>query len=578
MTSCWLAEPPRHTQSSRGPRRAGPLTALFGLLTAAALVSVPASIPQAQAHGATARRPAPEERLTIFYTSGIGGVLEPCGCNSDPLGGIDRYASVVRAAQKRGPVMVVDGGNMLFPLGIPQEKLPAAKLKARFLAERLSELGLAGSALGAADLAAGAAFVQPPRLAANAVGPAFRAGEVRQVGAIKVGVMGVVEPDVAVSAKLAADEPFAAAAKEVARLRAAGADLVVALAAVDRSVARKLARKAGADFIVLGTVSEAGLDRADNVGKTFIVNAAAELQKAGRIELVLRRKAGGGFEPMEDAGSEASLQAGRASLERSIASLGKQLALWRKDKTADATFVNSKQQEFEALAAEQKALPARWAPPPSGSYFVNQLLPMRRALPQDKQVTKAMRTLDKAIGALNLAAVTPPPKAEPGRAHYVGDRSCAGCHKPEMKFWKTTVHAHAWKTLVDGGKQADLECVGCHVTGYGQVGGTSLGFTKALESVQCEVCHGPGSLHVAEEGLDEPATVHTLVPENTCKQCHNEKHSDTFNLTAYLRDILGPGHGEDARKKLGTGPTGGQLRRAAMAKAKASGQAQLKGL
>jgi hypothetical protein len=85
-------------------------------------------------------------------------------------------------------------------------------------------------------------------------------------------------------------------------------------------------------------------------------------------------------------------------------------------------------------------------------------------------------------------------------------------------------------------------------------------------------------MHVAEEGLEEPALVRTQTPESTCLQCHNEKHSDTFNYEAYLRDILGPGHGEAARKRLGDGPTGGQLRRAAMARAQAAGQAQAKGL
>jgi hypothetical protein len=38
-------------------------------------------------------------------------------------------------------------------------------------------------------------------------------------------------------------------------------------------------------------------------------------------------------------------------------------------------------------------------------------------------------------------------------------------------------------------------------------------------------------------------------------------------MTAYMRDILGPGHGEAARKKLGDGPTGAQLRKAALDKA-----------
>src|SRR5262249_6767380 len=120
------------------------------------------------------------------------------------------------------------------------------------------------------------------------------------------------------------------------------------------------------------------------------------------------------------------------------------------------------------------------------------------------------------------------------------------------------------------------KCVSCHVTGYGQVGGSSLGHTRGLEDVQCENCHGPGSIHVAEKGTEEPPAIRRDTPESTCITCHNEHHSDTFKYDAYLRDILGKGHGAAAREKLGAGPTGHSLRTAALAKAKAAGQAQLK--
>ena len=76
-----------------------------------------------------------------------------------------------------------------------------------------------------------------------------------------------------------------------------------------------------------------------------------------------------------------------------------------------------------------------------------------------------------------------------------------------MAFWKTTVHARAWKTIVDGGKTGFDDCVSCHVTGFGEVGGSSLGHVKGLTDVQCETCHGPGSLHVKAEGLEEPPAV-----------------------------------------------------------------------
>src|SRR6185503_16496278 len=123
-----------------------------------------------------------------------------------------------------------------------------------------------------------------------------------------------------------------------------------------------------------------------------------------------------------------------------------------------------------------------------------------------------------------------------------GMAKCAGCHKPAMAFWKKTVHAGAWRTLVIDGKQADYKCVACHVTGYGEVGGSSLGHTRGLENVQCETCHGAGSIHVAEKGLEDPPAVHRNTSTSTCAACHNEHHSDTFESVAYLRDILGPGH------------------------------------
>ena len=77
-------------------------------------------------------------------------------------------------------------------------------------------------------------------------------------------------------------------------------------------------------------------------------------------------------------------------------------------------------------------------------------------------------------------------------------------------------------------------------------------------------------------GLGGAAAVHRETPASTCTVCHTEQHSDTFQYEAYLRDILGAGHGPSARKKLGDGPTGHELRTAALARAKVAGQKQTK--
>jgi hypothetical protein len=117
------------------------------------------------------------------------------------------------------------------------------------------------------------------------------------------------------------------------------------------------------------------------------------------------------------------------------------------------------------------------------------------------------------------------------------------------------------------GKEASYDCISCHVTGWEEPGGSNLAHNEALRDVQCENCHGPGSLHVEANGKEKVRSLVLRTPEDRCKNCHNEDHSDTFQYEAYLRDVLGPGHGEKFRAELGDGPTGRKLRSAALEKA-----------
>jgi len=144
------------------------------------------------------------------------------------------------------------------------------------------------------------------------------------------------------------------------------------------------------------------------------------------------------------------------------------------------------------------------------------------------------------------------------------------CHKPAIEFWKKTVHAQAWKTLVEVDKQYHYDCIGCHVTGWEKPGGVNLATVekRGLVDVGCETCHGPGSKHVDEAGMEDPKTLVLKPAERFCADnCHTKEHSDTFALVPYLRDILGRGHGEKARAALGNGPTGHELRQKALAAA-----------
>jgi hypothetical protein len=156
------------------------------------------------------------------------------------------------------------------------------------------------------------------------------------------------------------------------------------------------------------------------------------------------------------------------------------------------------------------------------------------------------------------------PAAAPGQSTYVGAEACADCHAEALAFWQATVHHRAYETLVAANKQYDLSCVGCHVTAFRKPGGSEVVENERLRAVQCEQCHGPASAHVADPSSDN---ISLQTAMSVCLDCHTPEHSDTFDHKAYLRDILGEGHGADARAELGEGPSGRELRAAGLEKA-----------
>ncbi len=108
---------------------------------------------------------------------------------------------------------------------------------------------------------------------------------------------------------------------------------------------------------------------------------------------------------------------------------------------------------------------------------------------------------------------------------YLGQTSCARCHDEIARRWSQTLHASAMETLVAKNRQSDAVCIPCHATGYGQSGGfRDMGTTPWLAGVQCESCHGPGSLHVTSGGALPYGSVSAL----DCVWCHTVTQSPDF--------------------------------------------------
>ena len=149
------------------------------------------------------------------------------------------------------------------------------------------------------------------------------------------------------------------------------------------------------------------------------------------------------------------------------------------------------------------------------------------------------------------------PAPQRGVAFYTGVESCHDCHEEAYDVWRGPPHSHAYRTLEEVSKNFNLSCVGCHVTGYRQPGGSEVVQNEGLRDVQCESCHGPGSAHVnARPGAARRATITLRTSGEFCAtQCHTPEHSDRFNYDRYLPRILGPGHGRPLDAGVADGGT-----------------------
>jgi hypothetical protein len=110
---------------------------------------------------------------------------------------------------------------------------------------------------------------------------------------------------------------------------------------------------------------------------------------------------------------------------------------------------------------------------------------------------------------------------------YLGVGSCMSCHPDAFEKYTHTAHARAYKTLSSQFVHRDANCVGCHVTGWGERGGFSgirrLGSPIDLIDVQCEACHGPGAEHSRDGRYSQTAL-------DSCVKCHNEEQDPDFDF------------------------------------------------
>ncbi len=120
---------------------------------------------------------------------------------------------------------------------------------------------------------------------------------------------------------------------------------------------------------------------------------------------------------------------------------------------------------------------------------------------------------------------------------YVGSETCGECHESQFEsFQSYAKKAKSYESVLIMQKglteTEKKECFACHTTGYGSRGGfISETDTPHLKNAGCEVCHGPGSLHVDSE---DPEDIVAVLSIETCNTCHSSERVDAFSFKPLL--------------------------------------------
>lgn len=509
--------------------------------------------PLATTEAAPAGRPwIPARTAEIYFSTEVSGYVEPCGCTSKPLGGLQRLASVMRRGGSDRAL--VDAGNLLLPAsGLTEVTREQHLLKARIIARAYRQLGAVALNVAEADLAGGLELLRDlqregavPLVSANVRpfaegGPDVARSFTRKIGGIKVGFTGAATPErVAGTPGVTVLEYAPAVAAEVAALRKAGAEVVVVLAHVGEAGARELARAVEDIDVILrapGTPIERPPGAPVRVGGVVIAEAGSQGQHLGRLTLRLGPGAPERPLALEDGQEE---ERRRARIQRKLEAYRVELATWSAQ-AAHVEAVRAREAQIAGLEAELEA-PAAETSALAAPHLAFDLVPLAEDVPADETMTKLLAAYYRGLEGMNAEkgdlTLCAPGKDQPT---YVGTAKCAECHEEAFAFWQKTKHAAAWATLETRGKHFDLTCVGCHVVGWEKPGGfCRIKDAGALKDVGCEMCHGAGSRHAVDQDADSIAL---KVTEATCAgACHVPEHSDGFDFQKYLRQITGPGH------------------------------------
>lgn len=382
----------------------------------------------ASAFGAASAMSRDAGAVTLIHSNDVMGDIEPCGCRTNPQGGMARKANLVKRLQASpapdgGQLLQLDAGDLLFSADtVPELLSRQAELQAGYLLRSMDELRHDAIVPGEKDFALGLKRFE--RLIKKSKSKFLAANLVRRNGRklfersaiftrkdkagkpLKIAVIGIVGEDLPFPKELKALPAVAAARREVGALRKK-ADLVILLTHQGLDKDRALAEAVPGIDIIVGGHTQSFLQQPLQVGKTTIYQSSFRNQYVGALPLA---------KPFT--GADYQLIGLDAGYDSPGDAPGKMDDLVREFKTSIA----------ELNSREEAKLTASASPSTEGG---------------------------------------PVPK-------FQTFPKCAECHLKQFDFWRKTPHAMALTTLVQKGQARNKECLACHTVGLGDPQGFSV--------------------------------------------------------------------------------------------------------
>ena len=476
----------------------------------------------------------------LIYSGFRQSAIEPCGCVSNKLGGIDRDARVLEKLDElKIPVVKVDAGGFL-----RSQPNDLALRRTRALFKAWQKMGMQAVNVGAVDLNQGIKFLRDaqtswsvPLISANLLSASdkkllFEPYKITIVtltsgATVRVGIVGVTHP--------------ADGQSTMSLLHAsASADLSGSLAHVSDSPAsqrwmvRPEGRGQGADLPSSAEAEVLFLDPIEALSKVL-----PELHaKCDTIVLLDYDK----VEPMRLLVEALPPQHGI-----SAAVAGEFLMLLPIPQEVNGVTVMTS--GFEGRQLGNLMIEFKDGKVGRRKNAIIPISQMVEPLPSFTEIIESYKHDISALPNANASNIPTPQR----KISYISSVACVECHKAEYDQWRGTAHAKAFASLIEKGEQNNASCVKCHVTGYQVDNGFSdYKTTPEYANVQCEVCHGPAYEHVVQSRRSkilarmnrpsvipdsEKAVMNMTFDAKYCSACHDAKNDPDFDFEKMIHQV-----------------------------------------